>query len=891
MALTKATLIDLNSNELILDLDADTSITADTDDTIHFKIAGADELVMTGTALTPAVADGSALGSTALEWSDIFLADSATIQFGADQDVTLTHVSDSGLALKSTATGDDKPVTLVLQTGETDIAANDVLGVLNFQAPDEGTGTDAVLVAAGIAAISEGDFSSSANATKLSFRTAVSAAASETMSLTSNGDLFLAGGLIDLKNDGNAVSQIKFYCESSNAHAQTLIGAPHAESGSNTLTLPSSGGNARLVSTASTATLTNKTLTTPIIAEIDSGSTITLDATTDIILDADGGDIFFKDGGTTFGSATNTSGNLIIKSGTTTAATFSGANVTLAGTVQGTTITATTAFVPDASDGAALGTTALEFSDLFLADASTIQFGADQDVTLTHVADTGLLLNTTMVVQFRDSAINIGSPADGDLDINADDEIELNSTLIDINGNVEISGTAVTTGVHTFTAVPVFPNNTIELADIQADAVDGTKIADNAINSEHYTDGSIDTAHIAADQIVASLIADNAIDSEHYTDGSIDTAHIAADQIVASLIADDAINSEHYTDGSIDTVHIADLNVTTGKIAADAITSAKIADDAIDSEHYTDGSIDTAHLADGQVTIGKLATAVLTGATDIGAAIVDADLFLVDDGAGGTLRKTTAARIKTYATTGAITTITSLLATDIKIGEDDQTKIDFETADEIHLYAANAEQVFVSDGVFGPQTDSDVDLGTTGVRFKNAFIDTITTTGTITASGIITGTGFTAGSAVLAEAELELLDGITAGTTAASKVFTSDSNNLTAISGAVVLTEDTLSFDATQDWDVRASPVAKVTLTANVTFDAPSNPTTGQYISIVCIQDGTGSRTIAWNAVFEFTGDETPTATTTAAKGDMFTFRYNGAKWLEVGRNFNLTLS
>ena len=86
-----------------------------------------------------------------------------------------------------------------------------------------------------------------------------------------------------------------------------------------------------LVGKATTDTLTNKTLTTPIIAEIDSGSTITLDATTDIILDADGGDIFFKDGGTTFGSATNTSGNLIIKSGTTTALTFSGANATLAG--------------------------------------------------------------------------------------------------------------------------------------------------------------------------------------------------------------------------------------------------------------------------------------------------------------------------------------------------------------------------------------------------------------------------------------------------------------------------------------------------------------------------------------------------------------------------------
>ena len=139
--------------------------------------------------------------------------------------------------------------------------------------------------------------------------------------------------------------------------------------------------------------------------------------------------------------------------------------------------------------------------------------------------------------------------------------------------------------------------------------------------------------------------------------------------------------------------------------------------------------------------------------------------------------------------------------------------------------------------------------------------------------------------------ELNYNDLATLGTTAASKIFTADANNLTTISGAVVLTEDTLTFDATQDWDVRASPVAKVTLTANVTFDAPTNPTTGQYISIVCIQDGTGSRTISWNAIFEFTGDVTPTATTTASKGDMFTFRYNGSKWLEVGRNLNLTLS
>ena len=163
-----------------------------------------------------------------------------------------------------------------------------------------------------------------------------------------------------------------------------------------------------------------------------------------------------------------------------------------------------------------------------------------------------------------------------------------------------------------------------EVTSANGVTIDGVNIKDskivtaNSVDSDVYVDGSIDTAHIA--------------------DLNVTTGKIAADAITGAKIADNAINSEHYTDGSIDTAHIA----------ADQITNAKIADDQIDSEHYVDGSIDTAHIADGQVTIGKLATAVLTGATDIGAALADADLFLVDDGAGGTLRKTAASRLKTY---------------------------------------------------------------------------------------------------------------------------------------------------------------------------------------------------------------------------------------------------
>ncbi len=118
------------------------------------------------------------------------VSDSAVVNMGADNDITITHVADVGLKLKQAgATGDGSPFVLTLQTGELDIAADDVLGQIDFQAPDEATGTDAILVAAGISAISEGDFSSSSNATKLSFKTGASAAATEKMYITSVGNV------------------------------------------------------------------------------------------------------------------------------------------------------------------------------------------------------------------------------------------------------------------------------------------------------------------------------------------------------------------------------------------------------------------------------------------------------------------------------------------------------------------------------------------------------------------------------------------------------------------------------------------------------------------------------------------------------------------------------
>ena len=114
-------------------------------------------------------------------------SDDAVISFGADADVKITHDPDDGLFFKSTATGDDNPFVLTIQTGETDIAQDDKLGVINFQAPDEGAGTDAILVAAGIEAIAEGDFAADSNATSLVFKTGASAAAAEQARIDSAG--------------------------------------------------------------------------------------------------------------------------------------------------------------------------------------------------------------------------------------------------------------------------------------------------------------------------------------------------------------------------------------------------------------------------------------------------------------------------------------------------------------------------------------------------------------------------------------------------------------------------------------------------------------------------------------------------------------------------------
>jgi len=171
----------------------------------------------------------------------------------------------------------------------------------------------------------------------------VTIAGNLTVTGTTEGDsnITLGDAATDTVTFGGTISgSLVFEGSSADSFETTLVpGNPSADI---SLTLPATASDT-LAGIASTQTLTNKTLTTPVIAEIDSGSTITLDATTDINLDADGGDIILKDGGTEFGRFTNSGGQLVIKSSSsaTTNMTMSGANTTIAGNL---TVTGTSTF-------------------------------------------------------------------------------------------------------------------------------------------------------------------------------------------------------------------------------------------------------------------------------------------------------------------------------------------------------------------------------------------------------------------------------------------------------------------------------------------------------------------------------------------------------------------
>jgi hypothetical protein len=478
--------------------------------------------------------------------------------------------------------------------------------------------------------------------------------------------------------------------------------------------------------------------------------------------------------------------------------------------------------------------------------------------------------------------------------------------------------------------------DTVHIADSQ---ITVAKMAANSVDSDQYVDGSIDTAHIADSQITSAKIVDGtivnadinasaAIDATKIHDGSVSNAEFAYVNGVTSAIQTqiDAKAATTYVDNAVAGLRtriIAECASTANVV----ISSALEAGDVIDGVTLVAG--DRVLLKDqSTATENGLYIAVASGAASrdpehdtiaelSGSMVVvnqgtvnDNKIFLCTTDTDATLGSTSI----TYTTitpqnVGTVTSITAgtglsggAITSSGTIAIDTATTVDKTTAQTLTNKTLTSPKINEDVAVTSTATELNLLDGSTAGTIANSKAVIYSAAGQVNGTTLaIAGTAITSTAAELnlldgatvTTAELNYSDLATLGTTAASKVFTADANNLTTVSGAVAYVEDTLTDGATITWNVIDSPVAKVTLAGNRTLSAPSGttPIAGQFISLLIIQDGTGGRTITWNAVYEFAADTAPTLTATASLGDLFTFRYNGAKWLEVGRNLALTLS
>lgn len=118
---------------------------------------------------------------------------------------------------------------------------------------------------------------------------------------------------------------------------------------------------------------------------------------------------------------------------------------------------------------------------------------------------------------------------------------------------------------------------------------------------------------------------------------------------------------------------------------------------------------------------------------------------------------------------------------------------------------------------------------------------------------------------------------------------TSTFTGLVTASTSANITQVALTSASSVSWDAKAAANAFLLLGHNVTFAAPSNAVEGAIISVEIAQPSSGGPyTVAWNTVFEFAASTAPTMTATASKTDIFSFRYNGSVWQEIGRVQNM---
>ncbi len=328
----------------------------------------------------------------------------------------------------------------------------------------------------------------------------------------------------------------------------------------------------------------------PVIAEIDSAGDFTLDATADIVLDAGGSDLFLKTAGTTFGGFTNSGGQLVIKSSSsnTVAATFSGANLTLAGTLGSGAITST----GNVTAGAAfvIGGSSVDGTELGILDGATL------DTTELNKLDGVTSTTAELNIVDGDSGTSSVTVVDGDKVIINDGGVMKQCAVTDLSAYFDDEITAM-------------PN----LVTTAATTV-------GALNS-----GSITSGFTSIDVGAGAISTTGAL-----TGGSlaVDDLSVNGQTISTTGSNKDVIISPHGS-GDIDADTSKIINVTDPTQAQDAATKAYV-----DATKQGLDVKDSCRVATtGNITI---ATALNNGDTLDGVTLATGDRVLVKDQSTGT---------------------------------------------------------------------------------------------------------------------------------------------------------------------------------------------------------------------------------------------------------------
>ena len=275
----------------------------------------------------------------------------------------------------------------------------------------------------------------------------------------------------------------------------------------------------------------------------------------------------------------------------------------------------------DSSEKVVIGKDTTFANDVsLLSDAAVLNFGADSEVNLTHVADTGLLLNSDNVIQFRDSALNIGSSADGQLDIVADTQLEITAPTVEFNTDGQVialgaDGEITLTHVHN--------------SGILLNSASVLQFRDSALNIGSSVNGQLDIAADVELEITTPTVALT-------TDGQV-LAFGADDDVTLTHVADTAlrINSgmalqfrdsglsiNSSADGQLDIDADAELEITAPIVDINASTSVNISNDLkLDSDSAILG-----FGADNDVTLTHIADTALRLNSSIGMQFRDGDL-------------------------------------------------------------------------------------------------------------------------------------------------------------------------------------------------------------------------------------------------------------------------